>query len=161
MAVEIVGHPGVKASTRLADGETSLLGLFAATPFAPKRLGPVRVRLTYGAPNAQHPRSRTVTLRLRRAPAPPIPRVTDVTAVRQGGNVVVRWRTTRAMTGYLAAAVSGAPERIERGEPLQAIGVNTNHPKRSFTKTLTQRTKAMRWVTVRNFYDDPITVKVK
>ena len=74
---------------------------------------------------------------------------------------MVRWHTSRPLSGYLAAVVSGAPRRAERGEPLQARRVSTDGPERSFTTTLTQQTEAMRWVTVRNFYDDPITVKVK
>ena len=161
VSTEIVGHPSFNEPVRMPNGGTRTVVVFSATPFAPRRLGPVRIRLTYGAPNAQHPRTRTFTLRLRRGPATPRPHVTRVSAIRQGNRVIVRWATDRALDGYIAAVVSGAPARKERGEPLQAVGVNAEHPRRSFTTRLTQRTKAMRWVTLRTFDEDPITVKVQ
>jgi hypothetical protein len=59
------------------------------------RGGRVRVKLRYGAPGARRAAARTVTLRLRARPLPPIPRVIGAVARRDGDDVVVTWRTDR------------------------------------------------------------------
>ena len=64
-----------------------------ANGVVPKR-GPLKVQLRWSAPGARTASSRTVSLRLRRLPAPPLPRLLDVRARRAANGVVdVRWRT--------------------------------------------------------------------
>ena len=72
---EVIGNE-TDGGVRLAHGGRGSIGLFADSddPFAPRRLGAVRLSVTYGAPDARHPRTRTVTLRLRRTPSPPAAR---------------------------------------------------------------------------------------
>ncbi len=60
---------------------------------APPRPGPVRIALQSGAPGAASPQRRTVRVRLRRLPAPPLPRIEDVRIRRRGDDLVIRWRT--------------------------------------------------------------------
>jgi hypothetical protein len=69
---DVIGNE-TDGGVRLAHGGRGSIGLFADPddPFAPRRLGAVRLRVIYGAPDARHPRTRTVTLRLRRTPSPP------------------------------------------------------------------------------------------
>ena len=111
------------------------------------------------------------TLRLRRVPAAPQPHVTRVSAVRRGKRVIVRWATDRPLSGDIIAVVSGAPARKERGEPLQAVGVSVELPRRSFARdcatTLTRNAGAIRFVTLRAnraqnpARDEPMTVEVR
>ncbi|MDA0161422.1 hypothetical protein OM076_14185 [Solirubrobacter ginsenosidimutans] len=61
---------------------------------APARPGPIKVKLSWGAPGARVAQERTISVRLRRLPIPPFPRLLDVRARRAKGGVVdVRWRT--------------------------------------------------------------------
>jgi hypothetical protein len=63
-------------------------------PVAPRRPGPVRVVVRWSAPGSSTVRSVTENVRLRRLPAPRLPRILDVRARRlSGGRVEVRWRT--------------------------------------------------------------------
>ena len=64
-------------------------------PIVPPRGGPVRVRVRSGAPGARAATVETLTVRLRRRPGPPLPRVVGAVARRDGDAVVVTWRTTR------------------------------------------------------------------
>jgi len=62
---------------------------------APARPGPVRVTVRSSAPGARTTTRTIATLRLRRLPALPFPRVEDVRARRlSGGRVEVRWRAS-------------------------------------------------------------------
>jgi hypothetical protein len=61
---------------------------------APERPGPIKVKLRWSAPGARVAQERTISVRLRRLPVPPFPRLLDVRARRAKGGVVdVRWRT--------------------------------------------------------------------
>ncbi|HEY6889263.1 MAG TPA: hypothetical protein VI300_15825, partial [Solirubrobacter sp.] len=63
-------------------------------PVAPAKPGRVKIKLSWGAPGAHVAQERTISVRLRRLPAPPFPRLLDVRARRAKGGVVdVRWRT--------------------------------------------------------------------
>jgi hypothetical protein len=76
-----------------------------ANGVVPKR-GPLKVQLRWSAPGARTASSRTVSLRLRRLPAPPLPRLLDVRARRAANGVVdVRWRTDGpALDAYFVVA---------------------------------------------------------
>ncbi len=66
----------------------------SSTPIAPARPGPLRVVVRWSAPGSSTVRSVTENVRLRRLPAPRLPRILDVRARRlSGGRVQVRWRT--------------------------------------------------------------------
>ena len=68
-------------------------------PLATLRGGPVTLRLLYAAPGARHTISKNVTYRLRRLPDPPLPKVLDAGARRDGKEIVVTWRTDRPAKG--------------------------------------------------------------
>lgn len=82
-------------SASLASAGTHVLRfdpLFEA--IAPRRPGAVRVRLSWSAPGGRESAARTVSVRLRRLPPPPLPRLQDIrTQRRPGGIVDVRWTT--------------------------------------------------------------------
>ncbi|WP_028062520.1 hypothetical protein [Solirubrobacter soli] len=62
-------------------------------PVAPKR-GPLKITLSWSAPGARTASRRTISVRVRRLPAPRLPHLLDVRARRGAGGVVdVRWRT--------------------------------------------------------------------
>ena len=85
---------------------------------APLRTGPVRVRISYGAPDAVTLRSRTLTLRLHRSADAPDPRVVGLRAVRKGHGIRVTWRTDRPTT-YTVFWVTGRGRPAPRAEPLK------------------------------------------
>lgn len=59
--------------------------------------GTTAVLIRSSAPGSRTVASKTARLRLRRLPAPPVPRVADVRTRRlSGGRLEVRWRTTRS-----------------------------------------------------------------
>jgi hypothetical protein len=119
-------------------------------PIAARRLGQVRVRVTYGSIATQHPRARTITLRLVRPAAPPPPRarVVGLRAVRRDGTIRVTWRVEHPdeIAGYF---VTGAATREWSGEPPAFDVAITTHRKRAFGVTLTPA-DGVRWVTVRS-----------
>ena len=85
---------------------------------APERPGPIKVKLRWGAPGARVAQERTISVRLRRLPVPPFPRLLDVRARRAKGGVVdVRWRTDVGVrdAGFVVygthARAVGGPER--------------------------------------------------
>jgi hypothetical protein len=90
---EIAGRV-TAASAALARAGTAMLRFQPeARAVAPKR-GTLKVRLSWSAPGAQTASARTVALRVRRLPSPPVPHLLDVRARRaRGGIVDVRWRT--------------------------------------------------------------------
>jgi hypothetical protein len=70
---------------------------------------PVAIRVRYGAPGARHPRSRTLSVRLRRPPGEPLPHVRGAQARRDGGDIVVTWRAERDADAdnFVAYATAG------------------------------------------------------
>src|SRR5262249_37217462 len=64
-------------------------------PIAPRRSGPVKLLVRSGAPGARRAAASTLTLRLRRPPPLPVPRVLALVARRDGKRVVVTFRTDR------------------------------------------------------------------
>lgn len=132
-------------------GEGRLRFWIAGVPIAPRRLGPVRIRLTYGAPDAQRPPARTETVRLVRArerAAPPAPRVEGLRAVRREGTIRVSWRV-RHPDDLALFFVTGAATRAWSGEPPAFASAFAGRVKRSFAVTLTPAA-GVRWVTLRD-----------
>ncbi len=85
------------------------------------RGGQVRVKLRYGAPGVKRAAARTVTLRFRARPLPPVPRVIGAVARRDGDDVVVSWRTDSNSEDFLVfVSASTDPEVAALG----AIGVD-------------------------------------
>jgi hypothetical protein len=123
----------------------ALGGLLAAVFGLP---GPVRLRLIWSAPGSRAVARRTVGVRLRRAPAPPFPRLRDVRATRGPGGVVdVRWSTDVPArdVGFL---VVGDVRRSERA-PDDGIsdGQVNGDRKRRFNVKLT-KARRVRYVRV-------------
>ena len=58
----------------------------------------------------------TFTVRLRRRPGPPLPRVVDAVARRDGDDVVVTWRTTRDADAERPVRVLPGPARLRRAD---------------------------------------------
>ncbi len=157
---------------RLAHGGRGSIGLFADSddPFAPRRLGAVRLRVTYGALDARHPRTRTVTVRLRRTPSPPAARPVSLRAVRRGNRIRVTWRTDHAVNKdwaevfYINGSSASGAWTVEAPEVRGVAGSAGN---RSFAVTLTQHTAGIRFVTLRTRHignpadDERTTVAVR
>ncbi len=142
---EVLGH-GVAATLSLARAGTGRLRLGPASrPLAPRRRGPVRVRVLSGAPGARSPLVQTVTLRLRGLPRPPPPRVLDLRARRHGGTVEVTWRTDVPARGVFFAVEGHA--RASRDSTVLARGGAEGNGRRRFHVTL-RRAARVRWVTV-------------
>lgn len=168
---EVIGNE-TDGGVRLAHGGRGSIGLFASPndPFAPRRLGAVRLRVTYGAPDARHPRTRTVTMRLRRTPSPPAARPVSLRAVRQGNRIRVTWRTDHAVNGdwaevfYINGSSASGAWTVEAPEVRSVEGYAGN---RSFAVTLNQHTADIRFVTLRTRHiqnaadDERTTVAVR
>jgi hypothetical protein len=87
-------------------------------PIVPRRGGPVRVLLRSSAPGGHTVTARTLTLHLRRAkavlPSPPL----GLTAVRDGDEIVVRWRTAKPESphGYSVLGLDADGEPVTGGD---------------------------------------------
>ena len=80
------------------------------------RGGQVHVKLRYGAPGVKRAAARTVTLRFRARPLPPVPRVIGAVARRDGDDVVVTWRTERSSEDFVVfVSASTDPEAAALG----------------------------------------------
>ncbi len=118
-------------------------------PLAPARGGPVKVLVRYGAPGTRHAAAKSLTLRLRRPPVLPRPRLLDAVARRSGDDVVVTWRTDRdaKAENFLAyATASAARDAVVLG------GGDTAGTKRSF-RARVSNVKTARFVTILSFAD--------
>ena len=138
MRVDLPDHFESQTYVQLAGAGTrvvSLQGVF--TPIAPRRRGPVRVRLRFSAPGAHAGTERIETVTLARSRAGNVPVVEGLKAVRHGSRVDVSWRTDRK-TEADSFAVVGLPGRLLEPEG----AVTTEHVKssgggRRFTARLT------------------------
>ncbi|MDA0165714.1 hypothetical protein OM076_35935 [Solirubrobacter ginsenosidimutans] len=110
------------------------------------RPGPVRVRISYGAPNALKLRQRTVRLNLDLRAAPPDPRVVGLRAVRRGDRIRVSWHTNRRPLRTVFW-VTGAARPGAAVEPLSVHKVERDG-QRAFAVTLTHA-DAIRYVSLR------------
>ena len=123
----------IGAEVRMTRAGRRTLTLGGAAIAAPNRLGPVRIRLRYGAPDALHPRERTVTLRLERVAGIPIPSVSAVHARRVGDRIRVTFRVSNSDDELF---VSGDDTRGWSGEPAVTRTVTVKKGKRDYAVTL-------------------------
>jgi hypothetical protein len=120
-----------------------------SVPLAPRRLGPVRIRLTYGHLDTQHPSTRIVTVRLERPTDPPRPRLVGLRAERRQRTIRVTWRV-RHPDETAAYLVTGAATRDWSGEPPLFEATYTANGRGSFAVTLSPAGDDVRWVTLRS-----------
>lgn len=117
-----------------------------ALPIAPRRAGRVRVELTFRAAGGRRVGRRTVSVRLERTKTPPDPRAVGLRAERVGDAVRVRWRTDRPARSSVFY-VTGAAERVLRGEPPAAQNIVARDGRRSFSVTL-RPPAGVAWITL-------------
>jgi hypothetical protein len=140
-------------------GEGKLKLYANSLPIAPRRAGPVKVRLTYRAPDGRSLGRRTVTVRLARTPTPPDPRAVELRTERVGDAVRVHWRTDRpARTSVFY--VTGAAERVLSGEPIAAQNVVAEDGARSFSVTL-RPAAGIAWVTLHTRTRDTLGLRTQ
>jgi hypothetical protein len=113
---------------------------------APRR-GTLKVTVAWSAPGARTASTRTLALRLRRLPPPPLPRLLDVRALRSPGGVVdVRWRTDRpARDAYFL--VYGTRTKSLQGDRDAKVESASGGARRRFHVRL-RDARAVRFVTV-------------
>ncbi|WP_028062523.1 hypothetical protein [Solirubrobacter soli] len=116
---QLVGNDQVGADLSLPGAGSGRLELTRLLrPVAPRGGGPVHVLLRASAPGARTATTRTLTFRLRRAPAklPPVP--LGLTAVRDGDVVVVRWHTAKPASprDYFVLGYAGGEEPVTGGD---------------------------------------------
>ena len=87
-------NPIFDAGASRSRAGTALLRFWPGqTPVAPRTPGPVRIRVRWSAPGSGAVRTRTLSVRLRRLPAPRLPRIEDVRVRRLADDrLEVRWR---------------------------------------------------------------------
>ena len=114
---------------------------------APRR-GPVSVRLRWSSPGGTEDRSRTVRVRLRRLPAPRLPRIEGVRARRlPGGDVEVRWRTDGpALDAYFGVVGTRTKDAEKDLQP--AFGSATGGTRRRSFRVRLRDARAVRYVHV-------------
>jgi hypothetical protein len=117
---------------------------------APARLGPVRVRLTYAAPDGRRTASETLTVRLVRGPLRRAPKLTGVRAERVGGYIHVRWTLDRPALEDTFLRVLGARARDAFDDPLAGDFAENSAGRRSFEWVI-RPARGVRWVAVQAF----------
>ncbi len=96
LRARVARHQDVDAQGSLPSAGTAQLRLTPLyEPLAPAKRGPIRIDVLSGPPGAAKAQRTTLRLSLRRIPAPPLPRILGLTAVRHGAVIDVRWRTDR------------------------------------------------------------------
>jgi hypothetical protein len=147
---QALGGSGATGRVQLKRAGRGLLKLeTGSVPLAPRRLGPVRLRLTYGRVNTQQPSVRIVTVRLQRPADPPRPRLVGLRAVRREHTIRVTWRV-RNPAELAAYLVTGATTREWSGEPAVMDATYTTDGRSTFALTLSPVGDDVRWVTVRS-----------
>jgi hypothetical protein len=157
---QALGGSRATGRLRLTRAGRGLLKLeTGSVPVAPRRLGPVRIRITYGPPNTQRPRARIVTVRLRRPADPPAWQIAGLRADEAGGAIRVTWRVRHAPKTALYL-IAGSATRAWSGEPLAFASALTTEGRRSFTVTLKAHAD-IHWVSVYyNRGEPPVVVPV-
>jgi hypothetical protein len=144
----VLGEPGAEGTLSLAEaGRASLFISPARRPIAPAHAGPVRVRVSYGAPGARHPRVVTLRLTLRRVPTPPLPRAVGLEAHRHGDSIEVSWRTAAPLREAAFAIVATVRRGTRAPVASGSVGVSGPAAVQRFHATLRHAAKA-RWVAV-------------
>ena len=87
-----------------------------------------------------------MSVRLERTKTPPDPRAVGLRAERVGDAVRVRWRTDRPARSSVFY-VTGAAERVLRGEPPAAQNIVARDGRRSFSVTL-RPAAGVAWITL-------------
>ena len=119
---------------KLSKAGTRRLRLHSLELIATRKRSRIRVRLAYGAPAALHPRTRTLSVRVRRS-RPDEAHATGLKAVRRGDRVVVTFRVQDNNDEW-GAFISGADTRGWSGEPAATRIVKGRDGKRSYRVTL-------------------------
>ena len=110
--------------------------------------GTTAVLVRSSAPGSGTVASKTERLRLRRLPAPPVPRVVDVRTRRlSGGRLEVRWRTTASAADAVFAVIA-TRTRSAAGDGNEAIEAVTGRRTRSYRVVL-EDAADKRWVHLR------------
>ncbi len=145
---EIAGSRAIGVASRSRAGRGTIKLPPLLRPIGRLDGGPTRVLVRYGAPGARRAEQRTVTLRLRRRPVPPL-RVIGLTARRSGSSVVVRWRTTRP-TSSGSMTVIGLATRDDDATPVAVdeLGVSYPETEESRFELRLRRARDARWVVV-------------
>jgi hypothetical protein len=114
-------------------------------PLATLKGGPVTLRLVYAAPGARRATAKIVNFRLRRLPDTPLPKVLGASARREGGDIVVTWRTDRAAK----SSDFGVFGVAHRADVLDTIGFGDPRGSgRRFHARLTGDTRKARYVKI-------------
>jgi hypothetical protein len=129
-----LGGLAVPYGLRMRQAGTRRIELDGLELVARRTLTRVPLQLAYGAPGALHPRTRTISVRVRRS-GPAEPRAAGLTAVRRGDQVVVTFRA-QGDTGEWRAFLSGDDTRGWSGEPIVTRAVAGRDGKRDYRVTL-------------------------
>ncbi|MDX6585374.1 MAG: hypothetical protein QOI10_4558, partial [Solirubrobacterales bacterium] len=129
-----IGGIKVPYGLRMSKAGTRPLELDGLELIASRKLARIPIELAYGAPGALHPRTRAMSVRVRRS-GPPEARATGLKAVRRGDQVVVTFRV-QGNTGDRGAFISGDDTRAWSGEPAASRIVEGRDNKRSYRVTL-------------------------
>src|SRR5262249_12781914 len=118
------GSSAFDATASLSKAGTATLSLSRN----PLLTGPLRVRLDYGAPGAATAKHKTLTVHVRRLPAPRVPRLLAVEAHRAGDDVVVTWSTDTPVPDLLYSVIgTHSRNRADDFKSASGRGRNRTH----------------------------------
>lgn len=142
--VAVPGYPSATDVTgSLARAGTMELVIEPSSDGLVPARGRLRLVLRSSAPNARTVQRQTVSLALRRLPAPRVPRLLDVRARRVGDDIVVRWRTDGpVLDAYFLVYGAKGPGR---GDGVGSFGAPKRLTGRSFSVRL-RDARAARYV---------------
>jgi hypothetical protein len=149
--VQPIGGPRAWGRLRLPRGGRGKLVLTqGSVPLAPRRLGTVRLRVTYGALGARQPREKLVAFKLVRTRSAPRPesRAYGLRAELRAGAIRVSWKVRHPGSIELFF-VTGAETREWNGEPAAFDVTYSTEGRRSYRLRLRDDAR-VRFVTLRN-----------
>lgn len=129
-----LGGLTVPYGLRMSKAGTRSLKLDGLEVLAGRKLTRVPIELTYGAPGALHPRSRTIRVSVRSS-APPEPRAVRLKAVRRADEVVVTFQLLGNPREW-GAFLTGDDTRGWSGEPAVSRIVRGRAKQRTYRATL-------------------------
>ena len=105
----------------------------AADPVAPANGKPLKVTLRYGPPGTRAPLTKTVRLKLKRLPAPPLPHLLNVRVARDGKDLIVRWEidgpaARRPTSSRSPTATRDSTRTTSRSSPSRGTPAGTTAP---------------------------------
>jgi len=113
-------------ATLTAAGTAELKFEPAADPVAPANGKALKVTLRYGPPGTRSPLTKTVRVKLKRLPAPPLPHLVNVRVVRDGKDLIARWEIDGPLRdGYFVAVAHRARDYNQDKEPIVAVARHT------------------------------------